>query len=467
MAYYIKLRDKAFGPFNEEKLSQMAAMGRISIETEVSTDKRYWQPLYNYTELAAKIPGFSQSQQPPSIPQPVPSIDEQEQDVQYVNQIQPKQQNSFFGVFKGLFGRSAVNNNPPKANSRSNSSRTQTQYGPPEITGQSRGRSSWVVYFLLLVLFGIVIFQLLQINNIKKQYTELSENTLTSFQTKLQNTQSQVDNINTHLKNNNEAFIKRLAKEAPKSVVQIIAGNGAGSGVVIAHDDKSALILTNRHVISDKVKDPDNPKKTVTVYYNEVLVRILDAKDGDVQSDKAKPATLVATPKLETVDLALVFVGDNEHRLLSQWKIASMEDVEQGDSVYAIGHPGDFPFTITAGICSAKRNYSTHWEVQHTASINHGNSGGPLLNNRGEVVGINTYIARRSGPPPDDVIDSLEGGNPLPFLDWLTDTYNNLFFSMPADFVFDDSQWTFREKEEQTKLLLEMVSKAPKTSKKE
>lgn len=442
--YYVKLYNKPFGPFNEQKISQMLATGRVTTGTEISTDKRSWKPLYQFPELTANIAGQDQQTQQPVSQQP--QYDNSSQ-MQESYDSQPAQGNSFWNAVLGLFQRKSSQSNnayqdvPPIPQQNYSQSYQDT-------SNQSRISATGIIYFLIGLLFCIVIFQSVQLYRISSNA-----------------------NISASSSDSN---IKRLAKEAPKSVVKIVVslenGIATGSGVVIAHDDKSALILTNRHVISEEIEDPKDSKKTTITICKKVGVAILDAKDGQVNSGAIKDATVVATPSNENVDLALVFVGDPDNKLLPQWKIASMANLEQGDSVYAIGHPGDFPFTITAGICSAKRNRATHWEVQHTASINHGNSGGPLLNNKGEIIGINTYMKLKSDDDafPDTLFAELKKGDPFAFylyINWRLDSYNNLFFAMPADFIFDDSQWEFHAKEEQTKLLLEKVPRVSKKGK--
>lgn len=467
MAYYIRLCDKSFGPFNEQKIAQMMASGKITFETDVSTDKRSWLPLSQYPELIENVPAGIQNQSTKNV-LPMPAVEY------------------------------------PVVPSQNVLETEDNQYNKSNIISPAKSKTGIgviITFFILFIftgaLLGLVIFQTMQllnikrniasiesqdiefnnsINGVKNQIVEIDDKqkknnesitlSIEAFNDSITDVQKQIDVINENQKKSNESILKKLAKEAPKSVVVIVTDEGHGSGVVIAHDEKSALILTNRHVISEEIEDPKDSKKTITRRCKKVGVAILDAKDGQVNNRAIKDASVVATPSNENVDLALVFLGDPDNKLLPQWKIASMADIEQGDNVYAIGHPVDFPFTITTGICSAKRNEGTHWEVQHTASINPGNSGGPLLNNNGEVVGINTKERVRD-PIPDEVFEAMSKGDPrglIAFMVGLSNKYNSLFFAMPADFIFDDSQWEFHEKETSTKMLLEKVQRS--TSKK-
>lgn len=92
--------------------------------------------------------------------------------------------------------------------------------------------------------------------------------------------------------------------------------------------------------------------------------------------------------KIDTnIDLALIQVDEN----LTPLKLVSEDTISIGKEVYAIGAPEDIPYTMTKGIVSAKnRKIKNHEYVQIDASINSGNSGGPLVNENGEVIGINT-----------------------------------------------------------------------------
>ena len=146
---------------------------------------------------------------------------------------------------------------------------------------------------------------------------------------------------------------------------------GMGTGVIVRAD---GYILTNNHVVSgaDEVE--------VILSTN----RKLPAKI--VGTDKA---TDVAVLKVTAKDLAPAQLGNSEH-------------MEVGDWVLAIGSPFGLDQTVTAGIVSAKGRANvgiTDYEdfIQTDAAVNPGNSGGPLVNLQGEVIGINTAIASRSG----------------------------------------------------------------------
>lgn len=159
---------------------------------------------------------------------------------------------------------------------------------------------------------------------------------------------------------------------------QTVTQEGGGSGFIITSD---GLIVTNKHVVSDK-----NAMYTVFTYDwksypAEVLAR-------DSVSD-------FAVVKIKASGLHVVELGDSDQ-------------LQVGQRVVAIGNAlGQFQNTVTSGVISAKERQidagsaagggSEHLEglLQTDAAINEGNSGGPLINLKGEVVGINTAVAAK------------------------------------------------------------------------
>ena len=144
-----------------------------------------------------------------------------------------------------------------------------------------------------------------------------------------------------------------------------------GSGFII---EKSGVVITNNHVIQDA------QEIKVILQDNTALTATLVGRD---------PKTDIAVLKVDTKkELPAVFFGDSDQ-------------IRVGDWVLAIGNPFGLGGTVTAGIVSARgRNINSGPYddfIQTDASINRGNSGGPLFNLRGEVVGINTAIFSPTG----------------------------------------------------------------------
>ncbi|MGE0079195.1 MAG: Do family serine endopeptidase [Bacteroidales bacterium] len=148
----------------------------------------------------------------------------------------------------------------------------------------------------------------------------------------------------------------------------------SGSGVILTHD---GFIVTNNHVIENA--------ETIEVVLNDK--RTFKAKL--VGSD---PSTDIALLKIDANDLPFIPFGNSD-------------DVKIGEWVLAIGNPFNLTSTVTAGIISAKaRNiqilsdqYAIESFIQTDAAVNPGNSGGALVNLKGELIGINTAIASKTG----------------------------------------------------------------------
>lgn len=149
----------------------------------------------------------------------------------------------------------------------------------------------------------------------------------------------------------------------------------AGSGLIISPE---GYILTNHHVIAEARED------SITVKLNDG--RKFSGKDIKVIGYDS--LTDLAVLKINATDLKTVPWGDSEQLEIGEW-------------VLAIGNPFELSGSVTQGIISAKHRmiYKAVLEdlLQTTAVINPGSSGGPLINLKGEVVGINTAIATRSG----------------------------------------------------------------------
>ena len=144
-----------------------------------------------------------------------------------------------------------------------------------------------------------------------------------------------------------------------------------GSGFII---DKEGHILTNNHMVESA---------------DDVKVIFSDKREFKAEIIGRDPKSDVALIKIDGAkDLEPLTLGDSEK-------------MEVGDWVVAIGNPYGLENTVTAGIVSAKyrqigtSSYDNY--IQTDASINRGNSGGPLLNTQGEVIGINTAIFSQTG----------------------------------------------------------------------
>lgn len=148
---------------------------------------------------------------------------------------------------------------------------------------------------------------------------------------------------------------------------------GTGSGVIISSD---GYIITNHHVIEDseKIQITTNDNQT----YNAIIV------GSDKQND-------IALLKINSENkLPYATFGDSDSAQIGEW-------------VLAVGNPFNLTSTVTAGIISAKSRSldptgrTTQSYIQTDAAVNPGNSGGALINRRGELIGINTAIQTQTG----------------------------------------------------------------------
>lgn len=179
----------------------------------------------------------------------------------------------------------------------------------------------------------------------------------------------------------------RSVQRAPESIYDFFFGfrhyyyepqpqpvQGMGSGVILSTD---GYIVTNHHVIerAEQINVTLNDKRTFTAK----LVG-------------ADPGTDIAVIKVEGKNLPFVVMGNSDELRVGEW-------------VLAVGNPFNLTSTVTAGIVSAKARsisilsdkFKIESFIQTDAAVNPGNSGGALVNTRGELVGINTAIASPTG----------------------------------------------------------------------
>ena len=169
-----------------------------------------------------------------------------------------------------------------------------------------------------------------------------------------------------------EAFRYFFGPEGPGSQQQTQPFQGLGSGVII--DAEQGYILTNNHVIADADK---------------IQVMLKDGHEYD--------AKLIGADK--SSDIALLQI---KAKNLTEIKFADSDKLRVGDFTIAIGNPFGLGQTVTSGIVSALGRTGLQLEnlenfIQTDAAINSGNSGGALINLRGELIGINTAILGPNG----------------------------------------------------------------------
>jgi len=171
----------------------------------------------------------------------------------------------------------------------------------------------------------------------------------------------------------------RRLRRSPQPLPEFGQPGGTGSGIIVSNSGTLYYVLTNNHVIANS---------------DSMTVTLDDGRDFDAQLVGRDPRQ----------DIAVVsFRGP---RGLSVARLGDSSRLVVGDLVLAVGSPFGFQSTVTSGIVSALgRETSGNLDggvniaqyIQTDAAINPGNSGGALVNLRGEVIGVNTWIASRGG----------------------------------------------------------------------
>jgi serine protease Do len=166
----------------------------------------------------------------------------------------------------------------------------------------------------------------------------------------------------------------RRGEQAPNTPRGPLRPFGLGSGFIVSQD---GYIVTNAHVVENA---------------EEITVRLSDKREFKAKLIGSDTRSDVAVVKVEATNLPTMKIGDTSRLRVGEW-------------VIAIGSPFGFANTVTAGIVSAKSRENLSGDpnldavpfIQTDVAVNPGNSGGPLLNMRGEVVGINSQIFSRTG----------------------------------------------------------------------
>ena len=168
-----------------------------------------------------------------------------------------------------------------------------------------------------------------------------------------------------------QLFLRRFQQQFGGSGATMqVPVRGFGSGVIMSAD---GLILTNAHVVANA---------------SDVIVKLTDRREFRAQILGRDPSTDIAVLKIDADNLPTVSVGNPD-------------DLKVGEWVLAIGSPFGFENSVTVGVVSAKGRSLPDGNsipfIQTDAAVNPGNSGGPLFNAHGQVVGINSQIYSRTG----------------------------------------------------------------------
>jgi len=237
------------------------------------------------------------------------------------------------------------------------------------------GLSSFLIIVLILnSIFLYMLYGQIQVNNknLEKEINALQVDTSTKINeltTKIIQTQSNLLLLNQsfktelkELKSTVSSDFSSIIEESLPSVITVKTDVSQGTGFLISSD---GYFITNAHVLSGA--------RTVSVVnyeQNEISASFV-GYDADF-------------------DIALLKISGNYDALI----LGNSDDVQIGESVIAIGNPLGLQFSVSEGIISAVNRIGQNSEyayIQTDAALNPGNSGGPLINKKGKVIGINNF----------------------------------------------------------------------------
>ena len=262
------------------------------------------------------------------------------------------------------------------------------EYEDSSMNRKYSGKKQTIAFMILIVIISLVIGAIGGVGGILvmsadgsaiakkiglKNFSNLSIPTTKTEKVVVEESSAIIDSVNT--------VSSAVVSITQKSTVTDLFGQtyqqeAAGTGFIITND---GLILTNKHVASD-----------VNATYTVIMS---DGKTYDAKVQSQDPFQDLAVIKIDAKNLPVVELGDSDQLAIGQW-------------VVAVGNAlGKFDNSVTVGVVSAKnrkidatdQNGSSSETLdgllQTDAAINSGNSGGPLVNLKGQVVGINTAVA--------------------------------------------------------------------------
>jgi S1-C subfamily serine protease len=389
MSYYLRFRGKIFGPFDSEQLKDMKTKRSINKNSEISENKVDWFPAGLLTFLFSSPPAPQTSSIDPisdtmlsdwfysvngaegygpvtqsSIIQLIQSgtlharsyIWQEGQNAQPISTIQP-----FAEYFNVVL---------PPSNGRNKKNKLFDFAGNMKLLVS-------ILTIVIVIVVGIIVFFITKNVNLASLKEQLP----------------QVDQMLKPSGKKTKSIEDAISKNEP-SVAVIKGSKGHGTGFLI----RQGILVTNKHVIDDQILELS------TVYF----------PSAEKESRKKfLPKLLYKDPDL---DLAFLQVETQ----LPALSIAEKHQFKRGEEVVAIGNPGVgnevMEIAVNKGIMSSETSIDNHTFYQLGISINAGNSGGPAINQAGEVIGIVTLKARTEKGiegiafciPSHDILKSLE-----------------------------------------------------------
>lgn len=240
--------------------------------------------------------------------------------------------------------------------------------------------SSLIIIFMIatgILLYSLFVQQKLNYNSLGDKIIELQTDTQSkiniltenliqtreSLETSLEESQRELD----LLKASAGEDFSGIVEEAIKSVVTIRTDSGQGTGFIIHNE---GYIVTNAHVLADESGRLATGIRALT-YEQDIIIAEFIGYDS-------------------TLDIALLSISGNYNKL----ELGDSNKVQIGEKVIAIGNPLGLQFSVTGGIVSAVHREGINGleiYIQTDAALNPGNSGGPLINKQGKVIGINNF----------------------------------------------------------------------------
>ncbi len=270
---------------------------------------------------------------------------------------------------------------------------------------KSSGKGIIVLLFIILILGAFVVaLNNVGLLNIKAIKTKKSELNYTQTNTKIKegiyitDVSEIVEEVMPSIVSITSKTLVKSGMFGPSFFNQEQYSEGAGSGIIVSKNDDELLILTNNHVVEGA---------------EELSVQFVNEKNVD--------ATIKGTSERKDVAVIAVKMKDLDNETMEAIKIATLGDSNElkvGNGIIAIGNALGYGQSVTTGVVSALNrevsmdNYTAKM-IQIDAAINGGNSGGALLNSKGEVVGINSVKYSSSGSSTTASIEGMGFAIPI------------------------------------------------------
>lgn len=276
------------------------------------------------------------------------------------------------------------------------------------IQKKQKKNTKLIVCLILLVIIFIIgacfaMYKVFKIENTEKDYSKVQlqytdTNKVASEGTYIVDVSEVVENVMPSIVAITSKTLVSTGQYGPFYYGGQQYATGAGSGIIVSKTDTELMVLTNYHVVEDAT---------------ELSVQFINDKTADATvkgSSEARDIAIISIP-LKSLD----------NETLSQIKLATIGDsskMKVGNGVIAIGNALGYGQSVTTGVISALNRKvsienSSNKMIQIDAAINGGNSGGALLNSKGEVIGINSAKYSSSGTSSQASIEGMGFAIPI------------------------------------------------------